>query len=119
MKINITHQNFELTEAIKNYAENKFITLEKHIKNSEQSAINIEMGKISLHHKHGNHYEVKAHLRMGSRNIHIENVNEDLYKSIDEAKIKLSDELAHGGDRERSMVKRMARRFKDMIKMGN
>ena len=119
MQINITHQNFELTESIKDYAKQKLGAVEKYIKSAEEATLNVEIGKISLHHKHGNHYEVKVHLRMGSRNIHIENVNEDVYHSIDEAKDKISNEIANGGDRERSMLKKIARRFKNIIKGDN
>lgn len=115
MQINITHQNFDLTEAIKNYTEEKFSNVEKYI-NDNNSILNIEIGKTSLHHKHGNVYEVKAHLVFGSRKLHIENVNEDVYASIDEAKDKLVDEIAESGDRERSVVRKIARKFKNIIK---
>ena len=50
--------------------------------------MNVEVGKISAHHKHGNHFEVKVSLKYGTRSVHISSINEDLYKSIDEAKDK-------------------------------
>lgn len=121
MQINITHHNFELTEAITNYINEKLGQVEKHISLKEDQVLtmNVEVGKISAHHKHGNHYEVKVNLKYGTRSVHITSTNEDLYKSIDEAKDKINDEVAHGGDKERSMMKRFARRFKNIIKMGN
>ncbi len=119
MQINITHQNFDLTEAIKNYAIQKLSLVDRHIKNSEEAVMNVEIGRVSLHHKNGNRYEVKIHLRIGSRNLHIESVHEDAYASIDEARDKLSNEISSSGDRERSIVKKLARRFKNFVKMGN
>ncbi|MDQ5957324.1 MAG: putative sigma-54 modulation protein [Patescibacteria group bacterium] len=115
MKINITHRDFDLTEAISGYAEEKFQSLQKYL-NDSQAFINVEIRKTSLHHKQGNMYEVKADLNYGSRALHITNVNEDVYASIDEAKDKLADEMAHNGDRERSLVRSFARRFKKLIK---
>lgn len=121
MQINITHHNFELTEAIINYINEKLGQVEKHIslKEGQVLSLNVEVGKISAHHKHGNHFQVKANLKYGTRNVRITSVNEDLYKSIDEAKDMLNNEVANGGDKERSMMKRFARRFKNIIKMGN
>ena len=43
----------------------------------------------------------------------------EVTETPDEAKDKLNDEVAHGGDKSRSLVKRFARRFKNIIKMGN
>lgn len=119
MQINITHQNFELTDAIKSYAEQKLGAVSKYIKNSEDTTLSIEIGRVSLHHKHENTYEVKSHLRLGSRNIHIEAVNGDVYAAIDEAKDKLADEVKHDGDKKRSIFKRVARKFKSIIQRGN
>ncbi len=118
MQINITHHNFELTESIKNYINEKLGQIENHIslKDDQIMSLNVEVGKISSHHKHGNHYEVKSKLRYGSRNIHVNTVNEDLYKSIDEMKDKLMLEVASSEDKNRSMMKRFARRFKSFIK---
>jgi ribosomal subunit interface protein len=119
MQINITHNNFELTESINNYILEKLGQVENHIslKDDQVMTLNVEVGKISSHHKHGNHYEVKCKLKYGTRSVHITSINEDLYKSIDEAKDKLNDEVAHGSDKDRSVMKRFARRFKDFIKM--
>lgn len=115
MQINITNQNFELTEAIKNYAEDKFSTVTKYI-NDNNATLNIDIGKTSLHHKHGNMYEVKANLKYGSRKLYIENVHQDVYASIDEAKDKLADEIAASGDKDRSLLRKFARKFKKLIK---
>jgi ribosomal subunit interface protein len=119
MQININHNNFELTDAINAYAQEKLGSIAKNIEKSEEATLSIDLGKISPHHKHGNHYEVKCNLKYGTRSIHISSIKEDLYFAIDEAKDKLLDELAHKGDRERSMMKRFARSFKNIIKLGN
>lgn len=121
MQINITHHNFELTEAITNYINEKLGQVKNHIslKEDEVMTLNVEVGKISAHHKHGNHFQVKASLKYGTRNVRVTSVNEDLYKSIDEAKDMINNEVANGGDKSRSIMKRFARKFKNIIKMGN
>lgn len=118
MKVNINHGNLELTEAIKSYASSKLEIISKYVKDKEDSLLRIDFAKVSLHHKHGDFYEVKAHLKDADRNIHVEAVSEDVYKSIDEVKDKMVNEIATGGDKKRSLFKKMARRFKDLIRRG-
>jgi ribosomal subunit interface protein len=117
MQINITHQDFELTDAIKTYADNKFSNVSKYINQKDGAILNINIGKISLHHKHGNHYEVKSHLHFGDRHVHIEAVSPDVYASIDENKDKLIHEINEGSDRKMSIAKKFARKFKQMIRL--
>ena len=116
MQINIIHNNFEITEAIKEYTYNKFSQIEKHLDKKEGVKLSVEFDKISNHHKHGNHYEVKATLALGSRKIFVESVKEDLYAAIEVSKDKLLDEMSHNGDKKRDIMKKISRRFKNFIK---
>ncbi len=118
MQINIKHSNVEITEAIKNYAEEKLSHLGKYEKENTNLTINLDILRTEKHHKHGNHFKVSASLSLGSRKLHTEEVSEDMYGAIDATKDRLSDELAHNSDRDRSLMKRFARTVKDILKKG-
>jgi ribosomal subunit interface protein len=120
MNINIIpSSNFELSNAISDYANLKLSQVSKHLGNNINSNLNVEIGKTNAHHKHGNHYLVKCHLRYGSRDIHIEGLKDDIYASIDDAKDKLLNELTEKKDKSRSLSLRLARKFKNIIKFKN
>lgn len=116
MQINIKNHNFELTPAIRDYAMSKLDTLSKYFKNGD-ATLNAIIGKTNNHHKQGNQYEVKLDIKRGGENLHVHSVKEDVYASIDEARDKLDDELAHNMDKKRSLMMRIGRRFKNLIKM--
>ena len=121
MQISITHHNFELTEAIKNYINEKLGQTEKHLKANQNAVINlnVDLGKLSAHHKHGNYYELKCYFRYDDINIHLESINSDVYACIDEMKDKLQYKIANFGDRDRNIMKKIARKFKEFIKRSN
>jgi putative sigma-54 modulation protein len=116
MQINIKHHDFELTPAIENYATSKLSSLSKYFKNGD-AMLNVIIGKTNNHHKQGNNYEVKLDIKRAGENIHVNAVNEDVYASIDDARDKLDDELAHNMDKKRSLMMRIGRRFKNIIRM--
>lgn len=112
----IKGHNMELTAAIREYAEQKLGSIISRLENKSDSSLEVELGITTKHHKHGDMYKAKALLIVGSRRIHVESVTDEMYKSIDELKDKLDDELAHSGDRKRSIMRNIARRFKTLIK---
>lgn len=106
----------ELTSAIREYAEQKLGGIISRLDKDKSSTLEIELGITTKHHKHGEMYKAKALVVMGSRRVHVESVTDEMYKSIDELKDKLDDELAHSGDKKRSIMRSVARRFKSLIK---
>ncbi len=118
MQINIKHSDVEITEAIKNYAEEKLSHLGKYEKDKTNLTINLDIIRTEKHHKHGNHFKISTNLSLGSKKLHIEEISEDVYNAIDATKDRLSDELAHNSDRDRSIMKRFARTVKDILKRG-
>lgn len=112
----IKGHNMELTPAIREYAEQKLGGIISRLDKDKSSTLEIELGITTKHHKHGDMYKAKALVVMGSRRVHVESVTDEMYKSIDELKDKLDDELAHSGDKKRSIMRSIARRFKSLIK---
>ena len=119
MQINIKHSNVEITEAIKNYAEEKLSHLGKYENEKSNLKISLDIVRIEKHHKNGNHFKVSSSVTLGSRKVHIEEVSDDIYKAIDASKDRLNDELAHNSDKERSLMKRFSRTIKNILKRGN
>lgn len=116
MNIIIKGHNFEVTEAIRVYADQKLSNLINNLSKSSSGSLDVELSTVTRHHKHGDIYQAGATMLLGSRRIHVEVVTDDMYKSIDGLKDGLAEEIADSSDRKRSLLRRMARRFKKLIK---
>lgn len=117
MNIIIKTHDVELTDAIKQYTEQKFNNLSNRL--GTDAILEVELGRTEKHHKDGDHYIVKAHAKYGTRSVHVESVKSDLYAAIDNSKDKLEDEIAHAGDKSRSITRNLARRIKSIFKGHN
>ncbi|MEK7105492.1 MAG: ribosome-associated translation inhibitor RaiA [Patescibacteria group bacterium] len=100
MQINkIKATNIELTEAIKAYVEEKFLSLAKLTVNYEPAAtVDIEVGKESEHHQKGPFFKCEATMQIPGDVIRVDVADEDLYAAIDKAKDLLKDRLAEKKD---------------------
>lgn len=98
MTLNIKHRAIELTPAIKAYAEEKMLDLDK---NGDLIAhIDLEIGKGTNHHKHGDVFSCRALLQMRAGDtIRMDREAKDLYKAIDKVRDLLKEAL---GERHRS-----------------
>lgn len=105
MQINkIKATNIELTMAIKQYVEDKFLALAKLTVNYEPVAtIDIEVGKETEHHNKGNIFKCEATMEIPGDVIRVEVTDEDLYAAIDKCKDRLKARLA---DEKDAMVER-------------
>lgn len=92
MTINIRGAQIELTDAIRNYVEEKFSSLEKY--ESHIQMIDVEVGKTTNHHQKGDVFSCSAHVILPSDSMKIERDAEDLYKAIDKVKDHLRETLA-------------------------
>lgn len=116
MNIIIKGHNFEVTDAIRNYADQKLSSLFNNLSLSNIDNVDVELSAITRHHKHGEIYKASATVPLGSRKIHVESTTNDMYKSIDKLKDELAEEIADSSDRKRSLMRRVARKFKKLIK---
>ncbi len=92
MTINIVAKSMELTPAIKQYAEEKMLSLEKYMDSIRH--IDIEVGMASGSHHKGDIFECKANVQIGGETIMVEREAEDLYKAIDKVKDHLREEIS-------------------------
>lgn len=92
MNINIRAIGMELTPAIRQYAEEKFTSLEKFANDIMQ--IDVDLGKATNHHNKGKIMHCAVVMQLKGEVIKIEREAEDLYKAIDKVKDHLRETLA-------------------------
>jgi putative sigma-54 modulation protein len=85
MQINIKSSNFELTEAIRSYAQKKIDKMEKFLGTTKVITAEIELEKTSNHHNKGEIYRAEINLELPQELLRIEKTEKDLYKAIDKA----------------------------------
>lgn len=85
MQISIKSTNLALTDAIKSSVEKKFAKFIKISKKwtPEDSVLDVEIGKETMHHGKGNVFFAEAHLVSGKNDIYARVATDDLYKSIE------------------------------------
>ncbi len=116
MKINIKATNFELTEAIKSYLEEKLGTLERILPAGDESVmIDVEVGKITKHHQHGDVFEAEINLHFARHYLRAEAYEEDLYAAIDQARDEITRQINASIAKKNTLLRRGRRILKGMI----
>ncbi|MEI7512127.1 MAG: ribosome-associated translation inhibitor RaiA [Candidatus Uhrbacteria bacterium] len=91
MTINIRAHDMELTQAIRDYAEEKMQSLEKFLDSINQ--VDIEVGRANGSHQKGDVFECKVAIQIGGNLMKVEREADDLYKAIDKVRDHLRVEL--------------------------
>lgn len=117
MNTNIKSTNISLTPAIKDYVEKRVLSLEKFIHDdSENVKVDVEVGKISNHHKSGDIFRAEAHISLKGKEIYVIAEKDDLYASIDEMKAKAERECTTLKDKKLTLIKRGAKQIKKILR---
>ena len=117
MHIIITGVHMEMTEAIRNYAYEKFKALEKYVSRDDTSGkLSVELSKTTNHHVNGQVFQAEAQLHIRGKDRTVRTTQDDLYKAIDILKDMLQRELAAHKDKERSVFRRGAHKVKQLLK---
>lgn len=91
MKINIRATNLALTEAIKNYVQEKISSAEKYLGSLPVTNCDVEIELTTKHHQKGDIYRAEVNLAVGKDLLRVEKTEADLYKAIDKVKDHLFD----------------------------
>ena len=91
MIINIQAKGVDMTDAIKQYAEEKATDLEKYFDNIV--GIDAIVGMNSNHHNKGKIYFAEFNVQVPGKNLNMKKEAEDLYKAIDKVKDHLKVEF--------------------------
>jgi ribosomal subunit interface protein len=111
MIINIRGTNIELTEALKNYAEEKIGELEKYFGNIRQA--DIDIGLRSHHHNKGDIYYAEVNLHVPGELVRVVKEEADLYKAIDKVKDHMKVDLKKRKEKMRDRDKKTLRAAKE------
>lgn len=107
------NHGLELTNAIKDYVEKKISLAVKNFRGIDKVSVLLEKDNSS--HHNGEMYKVSVNIS-GDKDIFLEDIQEDLYVAIDIAKDKLEHKLSSRKDKAKTVLKRFAYKFKNILK---
>jgi len=86
MQIKIKSTKLEMTEAIKNYIEEKMNMVDKYLGDIDVLNCDVEVGKSIGGQNKGEIYRAEINLELPGQILRVEKTEEDLYKAIDKVK---------------------------------
>jgi len=86
MNLQIKTENLELTNEIKNYAEEKINSLEKYLGDAQVIDCKVKLALVTNHHQKGDIYECKLVLSLPQGTLIVMKVEKDIFKAIDKVK---------------------------------
>ena len=116
MKINFKATNLQLAPESLDYCRDKLNHLDKFIPDDESIFMDVELGKTTQHHKHGEIFRAEVNLHTANRHFRSEAVAEDLYAAIDEVKDELSAEVKRYQKKREALLRRGGRAVKDFLR---
>ncbi len=116
MKINLKTKNFSLTQAIKNYLEQKLNSLDKFLGSDESISADVELAKTTKHHQKGDVFRAEINLNIPGRLIRAAAEEWDLMVAIDAAKDELQREIKSNKEKNISLYKKGARLLKKLLR---
>lgn len=101
MKINISANNLDLTEAYKTYIEEKLHSLDKFVSKVDPDSVQawVIVARTTNHHRHGDVYHAEVNLRVSGDAFRARAEGEDARAIIDEVKDKIKAELIQHKDK--------------------
>jgi len=113
MKINIRTREIDLTDPIRAYAEKKLLALLKF--SPDIMIADLELAKISKHHKKGDVFSAKVTLSVPGKVYRVEEIEPVLYKAIDKAKDDLKQSLNRNKGRVRGSERQNHKEVADSL----
>lgn len=86
MKINIKSTKLELTEAIRDYCQNKMDMLDKYLGDINVLNCDVEIAKAVGGQNKGEIFKAEVNLEVPHKLLRVEKTEKDLYKAIDKVK---------------------------------
>jgi ribosomal subunit interface protein len=115
MNIQIKATNLELTPAIRSYIEKRAASFEKNTQ-TEEARLEVEVGKMSEHHKSGDVYRAEMHLYLGKQRFYVTAETSDLYAAIDKVRDELVREMRSDKAKRVHLLRRGGQKIKDIIR---
>lgn len=87
MNITITGRHLEVTEALRNYVQEKVARIEGHYDKINKVSVTLSVEKFSQ--------KAEATLHVTGNDIHADSIKEDMYAAIDDMADKLDRQVRH------------------------
>lgn len=116
MKINIKATNITLTQAISDYIDKKVGMLDKFFYGVDDVLINVEVGKITKHHKSGDVFRAEIKIASEGETIYASVETGDLYAAIDEVKDEIAYKLSSNKKKALHLLRRGGAQIKNLLK---
>ena len=121
MRVTIRQKDMEVTDALREYAEQKIVRpVEKRLRQltlSDAPILDIEISRITHHHHKGLVYAATATLALGRQVIRAEAAETDAHAACDALEDELTREIVHYKTRSQSLFRRGARRAKQYLRI--
>src|SRR3989338_7729496 len=114
MIVSIKSTNIEISAPTRDYLDEKIVRLVEKLIKKEDGLIklDLEVGRITRHHKQGKVFRAEANLSIGSRNLYADAVGEDLREAIDLLEEELEKEIKKFKEKRTAQERQGARVFK-------
>ena len=117
MKTNIKVTAFSLTPALEDYVKEKLAHLNKLLPADHNSIrADIELAKITEHHKQGEVYRAEIHLHVGGQDLYTSETAGTIFAAIDLVKDEMIHQLRTTNKKRLTLFKRGGRLLKQMLK---
>lgn len=114
--LSILCKDFDLTDAIKSYADEKMSALNKYLPDAGTEAVfNLRLGKVSNSQHSGKIFYAEVSIKTPEKNFGALVESDDIYSAIDQLKDDLAHNIAHYKDKSHSKNIRSARKFKEEL----
>ena len=118
--IKVKATNLALTPAIEEYVQKKVGMLEKFAEHFSRESgrllYEVEVEKITAHHKYGDVFRAEINFSAGSTFLRAEAEAGDLYAAIDAVKDELQGELRKHKSKEQTIFKRGGTKLKELFR---
>jgi len=116
MRITIKATNMDLTDALRQYVEQKIRPLEKLTSVAGETIhAAVEIGKTTHHHRKGDIFRAEVNFHLAHNMMRAVSVKDDLYSAIDDMKDEIARELSAHTTKQRTLMRRGAQGIKNMI----
>lgn len=107
-------KDFDLTDAIKGYAQDKVSALVKYLNEDDATvAYNLRLGKTSNHHNAGKIYFAELSIAVPHKHYDAKIEADDIYAAIDILKDEMADIIRNHRDKVRTVSRHGAQKFKE------
>lgn len=93
MKVRIKATKIELTDAIRDYVQQKMDMLDKYLGSYDAVNCDVEVGMITSHHNKGKVFKAEVNLQVPGELLRVEKEAEDLYKAIEKVKDHMAQSI--------------------------